>query len=90
MKVTNFKLKSVTGSHTTNYRYVAEITIETGFWFFKKTETVEITRRHVSNWIFITGWRCGNKAPQSLLKGLEEAYLAEQGVCELHEVKCVK
>ena len=87
IKLTNFQLKSVTGNNITNYRYVANVDIQTGFWFFKKTETVEITRRYASGWVFTTGWRCGNTAPPRLLQGLEEAYLAEQGVCRLHEVK---
>lgn len=52
MQLSNFKLTERTGTDALSWKFKAVVTMETGFWFMKKTKDVEIYKEYASYWCF--------------------------------------
>lgn len=76
MKISNFKLLKTKGSSALNWVYYAEVDVTTGWWLWKKTETVKVFRPYGEFYRFLDS---GKFTPGYELENLAAAWQAKTG-----------
>ena len=80
MKLSEFVLTHKKGSSPVSWEYFADVTVETGFFWWKKTERKKIHRKYAGYWHFID---TGKHTPGVQAEDLERAYNARVTLASL-------
>lgn len=76
MELSNFVLIRTEGSSVLDYRFFAEVDVETGFLFWKKKERKQIAKDYAQYWVFVD---TGKYTPGLQAEELAKSYALKTG-----------
>jgi hypothetical protein len=76
MKLNNFKLTETKGSNALDKEFIADVDVETGLLWWKKTERKQIRRKYCGCWHFVEN---GEHTPGFQAEKLARAWEAQTG-----------